>query len=65
MLHGIWNGLTLTLVFAAFFPDAAWSAQSERWVPAGLVSLASAGLAALLWINARLRREMAVERVVV
>lgn len=61
LLHGLWNGLTMLIVIADLSLPAAQLgqdllSQAYQIVPYGLVGLAIAGLATLLWINVRLRR---------
>lgn len=61
LLHGLWNGLTMLIVIADLsqLNDQLGQhllSQAYQIVPYGLVGLAIAGLATLLWINVRLRR---------
>jgi hypothetical protein len=55
LIHGLWNGLTLLLVFSGFSPLLE-QVHPDQWVPYVLVGMSIAGLASLLWINSRLRR---------
>ena len=65
LIHGLWNALTLLMVFAIFNQGTAWPYQADRWAPYGLVGIAMIGMAALLWINANLRRQIVAKQDVV
>jgi hypothetical protein len=60
LIHGLWNGFTMIMVVASLSqvigtPAARWLALADQLAPYGLIGLSLAGLAALLWINGRLR----------
>jgi hypothetical protein len=62
LIHGLWNGLTILMAFAILNqlleqPGIELPAWAEALAGTSLVGFALVGLGALLWINARLRRE--------
>jgi hypothetical protein len=69
LIHGLWNGLTLIIAFAILNelleqPLIELHARSEILAGTALALLGGACLAALLWINARLRREQGEQDIV-
>ena len=70
LLHGLWNGLTVLIVVGDLSQSLSQLggdliSQASQIAPYGLAGLAVAGLAALLWVNMRLRRALDFPRVVV